>query len=209
MTFINTRGTGTAGATLVMCLTLLASPAAHANYIFDVDRTLPCTSWCSGDITVQGAIEVDMLGTLAASNFVDWTLTFASTNHMNTVLDPTNSNVILSGAAGSVVATLTELTITQPGLSSPGSFVLGISDTVAFPFIVGWQFQGGDGDSAEEIQSNSPFGAFDQGFVNYPDDPLVVTLPAAAPPIPEPTTFALLGLGLAGISYRRLKHSKA
>ena len=170
-----------------LLFTLNAS-IAQAMYVYDVARSLSCTSGCVGNITVEGTLEVDSLGTLAASNFIDWTLTFNSTDHSNTVLTPSNSTILLGGPGGSVVATMNELVITQPGATEPGSFIFGVSDAVLFPYIVVWQFQGGNFSPAEEIISNAPrtnsSAPFDQGTLTYNDDPLVVTLPRHVSAIP-------------------------
>ena len=184
----------------------LSASMAQALYIYDVERSLPCTNDCVGNITVEGTLEVDSLGTLAATNFIDWMLSFNSTNYSNTVLTPSNSEILLLGSGGSVVAAMGELVITQPGASDPDGFIFAVSDTLAFPYIVLWQFQGGDLDPAQEIISNAPQASFtdpfDQSVLTYNDDPLIVTLPRA---IPEPSILALLSLGLASIGFARCR----
>ena len=196
------------GAFILFIATLALSPGAHANYIYSVERSLTCTSACSGNITVNGYMETDSLGTLSLTNFTDWMLEFSSTNYLSTVLTPANSEILMIGTGGSVVATTDELTITQPGASSTDSYIFAVSDTLDFPYTVLWQFQGGDdSDPAQEIISNAPQSSstepFDQGVFTYPDDPLIVTLPAI---IPVPAAIWLFGsglLGLVGIARRK------
>jgi hypothetical protein len=128
-------------------------------------------------------------------------LEFNSTNYPNTVLTPTNSEILLLDTGGSVIATSDELTITQPGATSSDGFIFAVSDTLDFPYTVSWQFQGGDLDPAEEIITNSPASSsltdpFDQGLFTYPDDPFIVTLPAI---VPVPAAVWLFGSGLLGL----------
>jgi hypothetical protein len=188
--------------------TLALSHGVHANYLYSVERSLACTFDCTGTITVDGFLETDSLGTLSAANFTDWMLEFNSTNYPNTVLTPTNSEILMIGTGGSVVATMDELTITQPGASSTNSYIFAVSDTLDFPYSVLWQFQGGDdSDPAQEIISNAPQSSssepFDQGLFTYPDDPLIVTLPAIVPVPAAVWLFASGLLGLAAVARRK------
>ncbi|MEN8108325.1 MAG: VPLPA-CTERM sorting domain-containing protein [Pseudomonadota bacterium] len=195
------------GPFVLFITTLVLCHGAHASFIYDVERSLACTNDCSGNITVDGYLETDSLGTLGLANFTDWMLTFNSTNFTNTVLTPSNSEILLQGIGGSVVATMDELIITQPGLNSSDDFIFAVKEDFAeVSIIIVWQFQGGDGSSAQEIITNSPnasFDPFDQGTLTYIPDPLIVSLPAI---IPLPAAIWLFGsglLGLIGISRRK------
>ena len=196
------KKTGVTG--VIPAMILLLSGVAHASYIYDVNRSLACTNDCTGNITVEGTLKVDSLGTLTAGNFVDWMLTINSTNYPGTVLTPLNSEILMFGTGGSVVAAMDKLTITQPGAADPDYFIFAVSDTLDFPYSVLWQFQGGDLDPAQEIISNAPQSSssepFDQAVFTSPDNPLVVTLPAV---VPEPVTLALLSIGLVGLGVAR------
>ena len=182
-------------------LTMLFAGTGYSLPIYEVNRSQPCTTGCSGNVSVQGFVEVDTLGSLTSSNFIDWELTFNSQNHANTILTPANSEVLLIGT-NFVNATPTELTIIIDE-NSLNTFLFSIRDTIAFPFIVDWNFQGGDGLEAEEIITNRPGGIIDQAVFTSQDPLLIVTLPVIQSAVPEPTTLALMGLSLAGIGYRR------
>jgi hypothetical protein len=188
-------------------LTLFFAQAAQAAFIYTIDRSGPCTE-CSGDVSVKGTIEVDKLGNLAVSNFVNWNLTFNSINYANTILDPTNSSVSFFGKVGSIVATATELAFYIPEENSVDEFLFTIEDSLAFPFIVNWVLQGGGrGNLAQEFVSNNlefvRGQPFNQAVVNSTSNSLIVSIPIAE--VSEPSAIVLFSLSFLGLVLARRK----
>ena len=181
--------------------------AAKASFIYQVDRSLPCTRACTGDVTLQGFVEVDRLGFLEeASNFVDWELTFNSSNLANSVLTPANSQLILIGPANMVEARAAELVISllNPPNQIVGSGLFRIETTIARADI-DWelQYEAIDSPQLQEVLSNSlnflNAAVADEARFGSTAPSLIVSLPAASSAIPEPASLALFGLGLAGL----------
>lgn len=181
-----------------MALVLLTAVAtkAQSQYEFSVDRSQPCTSGCTDDITVQGTITVNTLGELTENNFTDWSLTTSSSNYPTVLLDTTNSKVtIVNGKSNAVVfATECALTITLPGHTANSTALFAIKDSRSYPYYVQWLFQGGNGDIPSEVLSSSPryniTAPFDQTVMELGDEdstlPTTITLPGTAPSCNSP-----------------------
>lgn len=182
-------------AAVVLALALLAPGTAFSAYTYEVDRSAPCILGCSGNIGAKGFVEVDKLGFVTGSNFIDWELTFNSSNHANFVLTPDNSEVVFFTGTNFAEATLTELTVTIDG-NSPTQFVFDIRQSASPLVQVNWVLEGGGGLETGEsfiIASNI---STDEAFSAPPDNFLKVALPATAV-IPVPAALPLLGTGLA------------
>ncbi|MEM1302355.1 MAG: hypothetical protein AAGH17_07220 [Pseudomonadota bacterium] len=143
---------------------------------------------------MTGFIELDSLGSgLDGSNITNWSLTLNSTNYANTVLDPSNGEILDIGTY-SLTATATELTLFMPSATDTEFGIFAFVDTLAFPYALSVQWQGGDGTPPEIILSNAPRtgsrAPFDQAFsdidpagflIGTRDTPQVVPLPASLP----------------------------
>ena len=83
------------------CMLLMMSFATitYAAPFYEVNRSLACTSECSGNITVEGFVEVDALGSIPPASIINWHLAFNSTNNAD-VLTPSNSTVEIFGEPG-------------------------------------------------------------------------------------------------------------
>ncbi len=129
------------------------STEAHA-IKYDVNRSKPCTSTCTGNITLTGWLEVASVGSVNPSTGItNWSLTFNSTNGTNT-LTPANSTIVTSGSP-TINATASQLQIVLPTPANPSTVIWGISDSSAFPVTISWQFQGGSSMNAQEILTNA------------------------------------------------------
>jgi hypothetical protein len=190
--------------TLAGMLTLLAAPAWAT--IYDVDLSGPTTSGPAGTISIMGTIEVDVLGPIALSNIVDWSLTFTSPSYSPTTLIPSNSMVGGFGGFG-LTATTTELLVFIPPSDASGGGGFFFSGTAPFPVDVTLQYQGGDGSPTQLILSHMV-----KAIVTDPDDQSVATignggnfvLGIAA--VPEASSALLLGvvsLGGAAVAIGR------
>ena len=190
---------------------LAAQAAAAATWTYDVALSGACTNACVGTIDVLGTITVDTLGAIDATAVTDFSLTLSSSNYAATVLSPANGE---AGGFGTytLMATPTALTLSLPAITDPGSGGFFIRDTLAFPYVVGVQWQGGDGLPFQQILTNAPVSdfltdPFDQSSVNLPaSEPLVL---GTLTPVPLPAGLALLlgGLGAlgAGAGLRRMR----
>jgi hypothetical protein len=210
---------------LTACLIGLALPASEAGaatYVYNVDISRPVTypGWVgpSPDF-VQGTITTDCNNcVMLQSDIVDWNLTIAVHGVPSTsLLGPlsgSNSNVVMSGAAD-VVATSVGLFF---NFSAPGEAYLVFQDPTNNAFL---QF---DGPGANDFAypDTISWGIFNQPTVwitPYSDQIGTAAFgdhdhdhdPTAG--VPEPSTWALMLLGFAGLAFlahrRRREATKA
>lgn len=182
---------------LVSLALVLASSAAHAGPIFVVNRMI------GGVGSVVGIIETDdTIGPLVVGNILDWNLTLNDgTSPPFTLLGPLsgdNSELFISGS--SFTAIVEDLLFDFSNVL--GDYVLFQSPVISSAGMNFWCMEGfftcTGRRSAETVAT---LNVSDAVFSTRTATVSVATLAA----VPEPTTFALLGLGLAGIFYRRNK----
>lgn len=173
---------------------LMFAHNAAAGVIYDVNR-----AWTNGsqNASLVGTVDVD-LGSytiqnngLAPFNAANLTLTVGGTSYsVNNVL----TTSIFGSGLFSITATATELIFSALGNGfNPADLVF--SDGGANRYAIG-----SDGNPAFEIAITN------SGFVLNSSSPVFpVVWGTAVSTVPEPTTLALLGLGLVGACFARKK----
>ena len=172
------------------------SNVVFASLIYDIDRTV-----ANGSVT--GTIETD--GTIGAitptPNFIAWSLTLSVPGITSPVLTSANSEWDTFAPPGEFIASATELVFEFN--DSGSSIDLKPDDTVEpklwWSLFAGLPDPGGS--SPKELivpfpLNSAPVEGEDRS------GPVVIGV-AQANPVPEPTTLALISLGLAGIGFRR------
>lgn len=184
---------------------MLISSVAIAGTVYEINASEACNAGCSGNVSVSGFIEMDSLGTgLSASNISDWELTFTSQQHSGTVLNSSNGEVLSIGPY-SLTATATELILTMPQQFDPESAVFAFVDTLAFPYIVNFQYQSGDGTEPALIMTNAPGGPVDQAYSLF--DPSGTVIASVA--VPLPSTVWLFIAAMLGAGWFTRRHKSA
>ena len=178
--------------------TLLISPlVANAGIIYQVDLDI-------GAGNASGYIETDgTIGTLETANIVDWELVLTAPNLSGGSSDTINvANQSQMFIAGDVTASAIDIMFNFVGTAE-------------------WIFQGGDfsnflcldglnrncsgsGDSTASIGFDDNGNGFTE-VESFTSNTVVATV--AAMPVSTPATIALLGLGLAGLGWKR-SHKK-
>jgi hypothetical protein len=183
-------------AAIAFSLALLASPAsAPANYTYAVNLSVPNTGGGEGGVvSVAGSITVDKLGTLTASDFVGYSLNFTSPDNPDILITPTNGAAVISGNV-TVTATSTSLLVTIPPISSglnEDSFQIGLPDQVHGDVRFAFFLDATDHPDlfiGNQLSLGNPK---DGGTISLgPSDQTLVFV------VPEPSSIALLGLGMA------------
>ncbi len=183
-------------APLTLAVTTLSTQSVQA-FTYTFSNSAPCNPFfCTGNVDVMGTIETDgTLGTIALANIVNWELVFNSPNYTNTIISPSNGEIVNTGV--NLIATETEITFDLPGNIGSGFIDFQFRDIAPFPSDVSYFFVGGGTDSRVSI-TNSPrtvFGdPFDQGQVTLfgGEGGTVVLATREAQTTPEPSS--LLGL---------------
>ncbi|MDJ0729518.1 MAG: PEP-CTERM sorting domain-containing protein [Crocosphaera sp.] len=196
-----------------------ASTAQGFTYTFSTSQ--PCTFGCTGNIDVMGTIETDgTLGAITTANIVDWELVFNSPNYSNSILSPSNGEIIANGSLN-LIATETEITFELLGSSDFDGSDLSFSSTVGFPFNLSYSFQGGDINPSQLFITNAPRSDFsdpsDESSTTIFDGEggtvVLATREAAVESVPEPSTILGLGvvtaMGLGSSLKRKLGKKKA
>lgn len=178
-------------------LIMLFSTWASASIVYSVNRTI-------GAGTVVGSIETDgTLGTLNASNILDWTFTLTSPTLSGGSPDIiTKTGAIQTNEAGGfLTATLSEL----------------LFDFSAGPALGFMLFQGGNsnfwcvqtngcfdfGGSAEALGFGTT-GTATADVVAYRTQQVIASVTNA---VPEPTVLSLVAISLLSLGFSRRKHN--
>jgi hypothetical protein len=154
----------------------------------------------TGTITTNGT-----LGILANTDIIDWNLTFSGVGAPITIT-PSYSNV-LAGFVSDLTATATTLIFNADDLT-PGGYLIFASPT-CFPCgQIGWINAGGSGIGAGTAMIFSAHSASEFSLYNFENgQPLSgQTIIASVASVPEPSTWAMMILGFAGVgfmAYRR------
>ena len=177
----------------VCVLMLVIMSSAQATVIYDVNQTV-------GTGTVTGHITTDStIGTITAANIVDWALAFS--------VDGLNGAVSSSDIGSRFEVNGTNLSATSTDLlfefNDGSSLFIGNGDSSSFWFLVD--------DSAfsvpfERIRVNSLDVSFQT--VAYQPGDIISIASVSSTTVPEPTTLALLGLGLFSLGFNKRKKGK-
>jgi PEP-CTERM motif len=178
---------------LAMCFLLTASSSAVADIIYTVD--LPS----AGDVTVTGTITTDgTLGTLTAANFLSWDFTLSSSS-LGVSNEITPANTTLARFVD-ITATNVSLFILPPALIEVDSNGGG-NQVIVTPVPPGYfaeQLRVSTSQATDAPEIGLPLSGVELATGGVAFTPL--------PAVPEPSTWAMLLIGFAGIgfmAYRR------
>jgi PEP-CTERM motif len=193
-------------ASILACSVLLASQARATVYDIIAPSGLPIPGTISGTITTDG-----VTGTLSASDITNWQINQTlDTVHFLSFLNPTNSAVSLTGGALSATATALDFNFGDATAS-----LLKFESPNFFGGSGGLSLQFCDAGSVCTNQVLATVSSFEMlvliapGCCSTSDGSAqngIVEIAAAAPAVPEPSTWVMLLLGFAGIgfmAYRR------
>ena len=195
----------TAFLNLVLVGTLAS--VASANFTYNVSLSAPNDQQGSaGPVSVNGTITVDMLGTLTASDIVDYSLTFTSPDNPATTLTPSNGVSVLNLATLTANVASLKVTLT-PGFGGDISLFAiqtnGTSDLNAdFQFL-------NEGSDRFEIFVFPLSGSSNGGITELGGNGGTYTVGTAPSVVPEPSSLVLAGLGtVMGMGYLGMKRRR-
>jgi hypothetical protein len=177
---------------------LTASPAV-ADYTYAVNFSDPITGG-GGDVSVSGTITVDKLGSLGASDFTDYSLTFSSPNSGSATLTTSNSSLEYVQQGSTINATATELSMTFPPASKFDSDVFLIYN---MSFDQSFQLSETYGSPAGRNIGNGS----DSSFVSLGSG-VTTVIGTASAAVPEPSSLVLGAIGIAAVTGYQLRRRK-
>jgi len=177
---------------LTVCFFLAASSSAVADIIYTVD--LPS----AGDVTVTGTITTDgTLGTLTAANFLNWDFTVSSSS-LGVSNEITPANTTLARFEG-ITATDVSLFILPPALIDVESGG-GSSQVIVTPVP--------PGGFIEQLRVSTVSKETDAPEIALPMSGVELATGGVAA-VPEPSTWAMLLLGFAGVGFMAVRRRES
>lgn len=121
-------------------------PLTTADFTYVIDRTVPCTNGCTGDMTISGTVTFPALGPIADGEASTWDVEVTSSNVASgSMTPPVSGSASVSVGSGSIVATECELIVTIPPFDETNSFAV-----FGFFGAGSWQIRGGSGEVGVE-----------------------------------------------------------
>jgi hypothetical protein len=182
------------------CLATTMAPIASANYVYNVSLSVPVTGndgMSPGNLTAIGTITVDMLGTLATSDVVDFSITITGVLSTTSTLTPSNADVEFLRTGVTLSADASSLSLTFPTVVpdyDPIGFFIQSTTTGDNPPAVSLGFSN-DGAGNEFI---GMMNLGERGTKTIGGNGGTYILGTAAPSsVAEPSSFLLAGMGIA------------
>lgn len=177
---------------LICAITALTfgSGLARADVItYDVNEG----PWGINGATIMGSVETDgAIGTVAASDFLTWSLSLSDGVGDTFMLTPGNSIVTITGTATTATSTLLQFNYDTPDYGALGYFEI-MDATAGW----GWQLAVPPGTAVGGVvQPNPDVGTI--GLLSFDAQPITIGSDEESA-APEPSSFALLLFGSLGM----------
>lgn len=194
---------------VLFCMILVTGTTASAGIMSPITYTVNTPNLPAGWSLDSGTITTDgTIGVLDVSNIEDWSLTITTPDPTTPfTFTPANSTVHDFTFGADLIASATEITLGSVGGGFPGNIHFKSSgDTERV------EFRTAQTSSPVSFQITDASATPDRtGVISYAtgnDTPAVIASVSSSSAVPEPSSFALLGLCVAGLALQRYRSRK-